>query len=161
MDREYADDTTTSKRIAKQKAEAIQLLGKMPNISGVCAKIGISRSSFHRWMAEDELFRDDVNKALRLGKSLINDKAFNNVVTSVEQRDPAMTRFWLTHEHPDFSNKLILEPWELENIKKNKDYMGLAILGRLSAGAARIFESYFLHRNKEKKLSLLRKVLGE
>lgn len=161
MAREFVDDSTTSKRIEKHKAEALVLLEKMPNISAVCAKLGIARSTFHRWMAEDEPFRENANKATKLGKSLINDKAINNVVVGIEQKDPGMTRFWLTHNHPDFCNKPILEPWELEKLENDRKYIELSLLGRLSIGAARVFQSYFSHRNRERKVSLINKIMGK
>lgn len=81
-----------SKKLCKQ---IVTELEKMPNISLVCAKLGVARQTFYRWKLDDPDFSDEVDDALQVGYESVNDLAESKVVERIKDGDFRASKYWL------------------------------------------------------------------
>lgn len=96
------------KRQNQAKELVIEQLKKIPIIQIACEKSGVSRATFYRWSQDDESFKEKSQKALNEGKTLINDMAESQLISSVKDKNFQAIAYWLKHNHPDYSNKIEL-----------------------------------------------------
>ena len=102
-------------RIESDKKRLIEQLRKTPIVQIACEKTGISRATFYRW-CQDEEFANKARDSLQEGKSLVNDLAESQLISSIkDKRFPAIS-FWLKHNHPDYRTKV-----ELSNINNQEN----------------------------------------
>ncbi len=92
----------------KSKQLLIEQLRKTPIILVACEKMGVSRATFYRWYKDDEKFMEEAKEALGEGKSLINDMAESQLISSIKDKNFQAIAYWLKHNHPNYSNKLEL-----------------------------------------------------
>lgn len=107
----------------KDKKRLLEALKENHIVLAACRKSGISKSAYYRARTKDHKFAKAADEAMREGVELVNDAAESNVVTGVKNRDKDLTKFWLTHRHPAFSERLALAGAALE-----KDQDGEVIL---------------------------------
>jgi len=91
---------------AKEKKKLLEALRENHIVLAACHKTGISKSTYYRWRQSDPKFAKAADVAMREGIDLVNDAAESNVVTGVKNRDKDLTKFWLTHRHPAYAERL-------------------------------------------------------
>lgn len=96
------------KRQNQAKDLVIEQLKKIPIVQIACEKSGVSRATFYCWSLDDESFKEKSQKALNEGKTLINDMAESQLISSVKDKNFQAIAYWLKHNHPDYSNKIEL-----------------------------------------------------
>ncbi len=69
----------------KVEKQFIEELSKIPIISHVCERIGISRESVYRWMRMDPKFKANADEALSLGRESLADLAESKLVGKVKE----------------------------------------------------------------------------
>jgi hypothetical protein len=62
--------------------------------------------TFYRWRKEDEEFAKAADEALADGKSLVNDLAESQLLSSLRDGEAWSVQYWLRHHHADYTNKL-------------------------------------------------------
>lgn len=95
-------------RQAKEKQVLIDQLKKTPIIQIACEKSGVGRATYYRWCQEDNEFKEETQKALEEGKTLINDMAESQLISSVKDKNFQAIAYWLKHNHPNYGNRLEL-----------------------------------------------------
>jgi hypothetical protein len=91
------------------KKKMLEALRENHIVLAACRKTGISKSSFYRWCQDDPAFAAEAGAAIQEGIDLVNDAAESNVVVGIKNQDKDMTKFWLTHRHPAYADKIKIE----------------------------------------------------
>ncbi len=103
----YVDGINTQKTIMRKsslKGKFVEKLRTTPIISVACSQLGISRTSYYRWMNKDEKFRTKVEEALAEGTELINDLAENQLIAGIKDKNIGAITWWLRHRNPKYGN---------------------------------------------------------
>ena len=93
-------------KTSKQKQLALEQLRKTPIIQGICEKIGIARSTFYRWKAEDPDFSTAVDEAIDQGVSLMNEYAESMLISAMKNQNLTAVFYWLNHRHPAYETRV-------------------------------------------------------
>ena len=88
------------------KQRFLEELEKTPVVQVACQKTGIGRTSYYRLRKEDPEFAKQADKALEEGRGVVNDLGEAQTISLMKDRDMQAIRFWLTHNHPRYGNKL-------------------------------------------------------
>jgi hypothetical protein len=91
------------------KSLLLEQLRKTPVIQIACDKTQVSRASFYRWRADDEVFAKAVDEALLDCHLLVNDLAETQLINAVKERNFAAIAYWLKHHHPSYKTKVEIE----------------------------------------------------
>lgn len=83
-------------------------LERTPIIELACDKVGVSRTTFYRWIRTSKTFAKDVEKSMATGRDFINDLAESQVISLIKQGDIKAIRLWLAHNNARYANKLEL-----------------------------------------------------
>jgi len=89
-------------KTSKQKQLALDQLRKTPISQVVCEKVGIARSTFYRWKAEDSDFSTAVDEAIDQGVSLMNEYAESMLISAIKDQNLTAVFYWLNHRHPAY-----------------------------------------------------------
>lgn len=90
----------------KIKDSLIETLRKTPIIQIACQKVQLPRATFYRWRTQDRSFSEEVSKALREGRKLINDYAESQVIKSMQEGNMTAAFYWLNHNHKNYRNRV-------------------------------------------------------
>lgn len=90
----------------KDKTLFLDVIRKTPIIQIACDKLGLSRTTIHRWRKDDEKFAKALDEALRDGRSLVTDAAISQLLTSIKNGDLNAVKFWLRHFDENFKTKV-------------------------------------------------------
>lgn len=101
---------TVDQRIEKDKATLIEQLRKSPVVQVACDKCGIGRTTYYRWRKDDYNFATKADEALEEGRALINDLAISKLVQKIGEGDFNAIKYWLSHNHKRFENRLSITP---------------------------------------------------
>jgi len=74
----------------------LEELSLMPIITVCCAKTGIPRATFYRWL-EDEEFRRSVDEKIDKGRQAVNDLAKSRLIQKIDGGDLRAILAWLHH----------------------------------------------------------------
>lgn len=102
--------STVNQRIEKDKATLIEQLRKSPVVQVACDKSGIGRTTYYRWRKDDYDFASKADEALEEGRCLINDLAISKLVQKIGEGDFNAIKYWLSHNHKRFENRLSITP---------------------------------------------------
>lgn len=103
------------------KKRLIEQLRKTPIVQIACEKTGISRATFYRWCQEEE-FAKEARDSLQKGKSLVNDLAESQLISSIKDKRLPAISFWLKYNHPDYRTKVELSGINnQENLSKEQE----------------------------------------
>jgi hypothetical protein len=86
-------------QIAEQKKQIIEELEKAPIVLAVCQRVGVSRTTFYRWLKDDIAFAETVETAKREGVHTINDLAESKLIANIKNGDNTAIIYWLKHNH--------------------------------------------------------------
>lgn len=108
-------------RIKSDQKRLIEQLRKTPIIQIACEKTGISRATFYRWCQKEE-FAKEARDSLQEGKSLVNDLAESQLISSIKDKRFQAISFWLKHNHPDYRTRVELSGINnQENLSKEQE----------------------------------------
>ena len=95
----------------KLKTKLIEILGQYPIVSAACKQAHLPRSTYYRWLKEDQEFANQVNNALAIGVDSINDIAETQLSLAIKNGEPWAIRFWLNNRSPHYAtpNRLVRE----------------------------------------------------
>lgn len=83
----------------------VEQLKKTPIIQVVCEKFNISRATFYRWRKDDSNFKKLTDKALKSGKTYINDLAESQLISLIKEKNTTAIIYWLKYNHPNYSDQ--------------------------------------------------------
>jgi len=108
-------------RIKSDQKRLIEQLRKTPIVQIACEKTGISRATFYRWCQNEE-FAKEARDSLQEGKSLVNDLAESQLISSIKDKRLPAISFWLKYNHPDYRTKVELSGVNnQENLSKEQE----------------------------------------
>lgn|SRR5487761_1432926 len=93
-------------KTAKQKQLVLEQLRKTPIIQVATEKVGIARSTFYRWKAQDTDFAVAVDEAVDQGVSLMNEYAESMLISAIKDRNLTAVFYWLNHRHPAYETRV-------------------------------------------------------
>jgi hypothetical protein len=97
----------------KTKIKLLKELEKTGNIYVACLKVGIGRTTYYRWLADDTGFKTRANKALKYGRANMTDISEHSLVMLIKDKDFPAIKYWLSHNSkiykPKTTSKVILE----------------------------------------------------
>lgn len=88
-----------SKKVLKQIITEIE---NIPNVSIVCARVGISRQTYYRWLRTDAQFAENVTDAMVIGNESICDMAEGKMVELVRAGDFRALKHILDNRHREY-----------------------------------------------------------
>jgi len=97
---------TIHKRQNKIKEKFLNQLKQSPTIETTCQKIGVSRATVYRWIANSKKFEKQVDDSLKQGREFMSDVAENQLFSLIANREMSAIRLYLSTHNPRYSNKL-------------------------------------------------------
>ncbi len=94
-------------RTLRDRSKLLELLEKNPSISYACEKVGVSRSTFYRWMKSNAEFRRKVERYREISRERWNDLAEAVLMKQVQKGDMRAVQYYLGHNHPQYMSKAI------------------------------------------------------
>ena len=82
-----------------QKKKLIEILRESPNISSALNRVGIDRSTFSRWKAEDYEFSAKARHAVSEGIERTADNVELSLLNNARNGDVRSQKFYLEHNH--------------------------------------------------------------
>jgi hypothetical protein len=130
----------SSKKITKKEAKIIELRQKTQKaifldklketfvVQLACKKTGIGRSTYYRWLEEDEKFKLDAMVAMQEGKEMVNDLAQSKLIQAIQNNERWAIEMQLKSCKDDYRPKSEAtrkseEKAEEEHQRKNIRYM--------------------------------------
>lgn len=89
------------------KKKLLEELEKIPIVQYACQKVGISRSTYYRWIEDDKKFSSDADDAQQKGVEIINDMAESKIINKVQEGQFTAITFWLKHNHSRYRSKYL------------------------------------------------------
>lgn len=113
----------------KVKKKLLEELEKAPIIQYACQKAGVSRSTFYRWVEEDDAFNKASKEALDRGIDSINDLAESKLISNLKDGHFGSITFWLRHNHERYKlrtakNKTGTSIWDRQPLKTIIEFIG-------------------------------------
>lgn len=99
-------EQTVAARIAKDKKLLLEHLCKTPTILNATKNVGTGRTTYYDWRKCDLKFAKAADEAITEGVGLMNDIAELQLLSLIKEKKFDPIRFWLTHRHPAYANKL-------------------------------------------------------
>lgn len=93
-------------RQAKQKAQVIEELKKVPIVEYACKRATIGRTTYYRWKKSDPDFAAKVDESLSEGTQMVSDLAESQLLNCIRDKELGAITFWLKHRHPAYFSKL-------------------------------------------------------
>lgn len=90
--------------------QIIRQLQSAPIVQLACERAGVSRAAYYRWRTNDVIFARAADHVLEAGRFLINDMAESQLIRKVKNGDGSAIKYWLSHNHPNYSKKYIHVP---------------------------------------------------
>lgn len=92
---------------ARHKEVIIEQLKKIPIVTNALEKVGVcNKSTYYRWLKEDEDFQQKTTEAIQEGRRFINDLSENQLIGLIRDNSFPAISFWLKHNHPEYKNRL-------------------------------------------------------
>jgi len=121
MNKKLVNKTESSRiiaRLEKGKEILLEQLLKTPIVQIACEKTGIARSTYYRWLDDDDEFNNRIREAIRKGKSLINDMAESKLISAIQNGNTTAIIYWLKNNHKGYiERKPIFQDDIVEPIK--------------------------------------------
>jgi hypothetical protein len=77
------------------KTKFLSELADLPNVSVICRRMGIARSTIYRWREEDAKFAKMMDKSISHGREGVCDLAEGVVVGRMKKGDLNAAKYWL------------------------------------------------------------------
>ena len=158
--------TTTVKRLktllietVKNKKAMLEQLQKNPVIQVCCQRVGIGRSTYYEWMANDKKFSEEATSAKMEGKKFMNDIAESQLIKAIGEGRMTAIIYWLKNNHSDYTDRIRYEHQHTHHIEMDEEEqkkVALALhnigLGNVLKynGDKRTIDEYYADQEKEK-----------
>lgn len=96
-------------KTSKQKELILEQLKKTPIVQVATEKVGVARSSFYRWKANDPKFSEAVDEAIDNGVTLMNEYAESMLITAIKNQNLTAVFYWLNHRHPAYETRMRID----------------------------------------------------
>lgn len=93
-----------SRRNRKQQ-QLLKELENNPFIEQACKKIGIARSTYYRWIEQDNSFAQLAEHSQQHGRTKVNDFAESKLLENVRNNHYHSIAFWLRHNHQTYRSE--------------------------------------------------------
>ncbi|MBI3632535.1 MAG: hypothetical protein HY225_03740 [Candidatus Vogelbacteria bacterium] len=103
MNEKYLETVRNKQEEEKQKM--IEVLKEAPVIAFACKKIGIGRSTYYRWIEEDEKFKRESEEALQDGTAFVIGIGEVQLFRMVKEGKMPAISFLLRHRHAAYGGK--------------------------------------------------------
>lgn len=160
MAREFVDDTTTKKRIARDKEKILNELENNPIPSVAVRKVGISHSTYYRWIKEDSNFEHKARQAIDIGRSRFNDLAISQLIKKVQESDMRAIEYWLRHNDERYRSGITLTETQAREILTSRDYAHEVLSGNIPTKIGRFLNSWFRLDLIRRRVDIAQKALG-
>jgi hypothetical protein len=101
-----------------RKKRFLSEIKKVPIISSVCEKVGLSRNTVYRWLREDPLFKKEMSQSLSLGRESINDLAESALINLIQSGKLGAIRYWLGNNKDNYVRPMLQRHWKPIEAKK-------------------------------------------
>lgn len=98
-------DDTIEKRKKTIKLEILEIAKEISIDTHICKKVGISRSTFYRWLERDLEFAKQLIVSKRLYSNFISDMAESVVIGKVKEKNLSASAFWLKHHRAPYMSE--------------------------------------------------------
>lgn len=85
------------------KRKLLKELNETPIIEVACKNAAVPRSTYYRWLKEDEEFEEAAIAAINVSSSRISDLAVSQLISLIKDKDFKSITYWLTRRHPEFA----------------------------------------------------------
>jgi hypothetical protein len=103
---EWVEEVPLPKKVSRRrdlnKEKFLEKLAEMPIVQVAASQVGIHRSTYYRWYADDEDFRERADKALASGVGFVNDMMESLVIKLAKEGKTTPIIFWLKNHHPQY-----------------------------------------------------------
>ena len=100
---------TVAARIEKDKKALVEQLRKTPIVQLAVERVGVGRSTYYKWRADDDVFATAADEAIEAGKFFINDIAESKLLQLIQNSNLTAIIFWLKSNHPSYTTRCIHE----------------------------------------------------
>lgn len=97
---------TLAKKTTEQKLAILEHLAKCCIVQLACERTGVGRSTYYKWLSEDEEFKESAEKAINAGRAYLNDIAFSGLLKKIQEGNMTAIIFLLKNNHPWFAEKI-------------------------------------------------------
>ncbi len=158
-------ETIAVKTENNKKAIVVELK-KTPIVQIACQRVGVARSSYYRWRADDTIFARAADRAIESGKFLINDLAESKLIQHIDSGNLTAIIFWLKYNHPSYSKRyiheydLVCDKMSTEEEHQTTKMFNSILAGRMTKFTPQEIEEEFkLEEIEERKRENMRKKL--
>ena len=111
-------------RQTKEKAALLEQLEKIPVVQVACAKAGMSRATYYRWLNDDPDFREKAERCKKLGVQMVNDMAESVLIGEIQAKNGKTARYWLEKHHSAYGPKRKPPPMPPPPEEREDEYKG-------------------------------------
>lgn len=119
------------------KQKLLQELEKIGNVYYACAKVGIDKSTYYRWLKKDSKFKKQSRRAIQLGRNNLVDIAEHALLLNVKDKKMDAIKYVLSHNSSRYrknvESKVVLEHIVKKPLKEVKDPLEGTLAGLLKA----------------------------
>ncbi len=160
MSHDFVEDTTTSKRIARDKARVLIELENNPIVSAVVRKVGVSHSTYYRWLKEDSDFEAKAIQASDIGRRRMVDLAISQLLKMVQEGNVRAITYYLSHNDDRYRNGITLTESQLKELLFSHDYAPEVLRGNIPAKVANSLNSLDKLDLARRRTNITEKALG-
>jgi hypothetical protein len=84
---------------ARLKKKILEQLAKAPIVELACRKAGVPRSTYYRWLKDDNEFREFSEQAIDHGRDSMNDMAESKLIQKVQDGEMRALIYWLENNN--------------------------------------------------------------
>lgn len=106
----------------ENKLLILEALKTTPLVNVACAKAGIARSSYYRWVNDDLEFKKRAQRAMRSGTHNMNDIMEGLLFQKAKQGSLNAITYYLSHMHPNYRKK---DKVKVEIVQKNTELIDI------------------------------------
>ena len=96
-------------RISAEMDKMIEILKEQPIVALACRKIGLSPSTYYRWLRNNPIFKYRADHARKEGRSNLNDVVESALIVAAKKGEPWAIRFYLEHQSTDYVSKQVFD----------------------------------------------------
>ena len=94
----------------------VEYLERTPVVESACSKLGISRSTHYRWMESEPEYKNDINRALEQGRSVVDDVAESHLISGVKDGNIGAVKFWLANNNERYKRSVQIIKQEMSPV---------------------------------------------
>ncbi len=110
---------TIIKRQAREKSALLEKFRRMPILQIALDQTRVSRSTYYRWLDEDEQFKTNAAESIAEGEQFITELSESKLLSLINKEHFPAIHLWLRSHHSKYANKLELSG----SIKQPRDEM--------------------------------------